>query len=132
MAPPTNWCPIRARKKCGAPILLLPFVYGYNVVQYQYLAYAYGCNYFHTRRGWLRHSTYLIPIRNIQAVTVHQGLFDRRLGLATLKLHTAGQKQEKQVPFFVMCTQFFDEIVVNGRTYACPNTTVETGACFIW
>lgn len=74
-----------------APVLLLPFVYGYNLVQYQYLAYAYGSNYFHTRRGWLRHSTYLIPIRNIQAVTVHQGLFDRRLRLATLKLHTAGQ-----------------------------------------
>jgi putative membrane protein len=72
------------------PLLLVPIVYIYNVVQYRHLAYAYGRNYFHTRRGWLRHSTFLIPVRNIQAVTVHQGLFDRRLGLATLRLHTAG------------------------------------------
>jgi putative membrane protein len=73
------------------PLLFLPAVYAVNVVRYRNLAYAMGLRYFRTRRGWLGRSTHIVPIDKIQAVEVTQTLFDRRLGLATLNVDTAGQ-----------------------------------------
>ncbi|MGH9936449.1 MAG: PH domain-containing protein, partial [Blastocatellia bacterium] len=36
-------------------------------------------------------STHIVPISKVQAVEIHQSPFDRRLGLATLNIDTAGQ-----------------------------------------
>ncbi|HZF39912.1 MAG TPA: PH domain-containing protein, partial [Blastocatellia bacterium] len=41
--------------------------------------------------GWAGRSTHIVPINKIQAVEVSQSPFDRRLGLATLIVDTAGQ-----------------------------------------
>jgi putative membrane protein len=73
------------------PVLCLPMVYAINVVRYRNLAYALGSRYLRTRRGWLGRSTHIIPINKIQAVEISQTPFDRRLGLATLSVDTAGQ-----------------------------------------
>lgn len=73
------------------PLALLPLIYAINLVRYRNLAYALGAQYFHTRRGWLGRSTHIVPINKIQAIEVSQTLFDRRLGLATLMIDTAGQ-----------------------------------------
>jgi putative membrane protein len=73
------------------PLALLPLVYAVNVMRYYNLGYSLGDRYFSTRRGWLSRSTHIVPVRNTQAVVVHQSPFDKRLGLATLIVDTAGQ-----------------------------------------
>jgi putative membrane protein len=73
------------------PLLCLPLVYAVNAIRYRNLAYALGARYFRTRRGWLGRSTHIVPINKIQAVEISQTPFDRRLGLATLNIDTAGQ-----------------------------------------
>lgn len=73
------------------PLLLLPVVYVMVARKYQGAGYALGQRYFITRRGWPGRSTHIVPIGKTQAVEVRQTLFDRRLGLATLVVDTAGQ-----------------------------------------
>ncbi len=58
---------------------------------YQHTGYSSAGSFFHIRRGWLNRNTHIIPLRNIQGTAVHRTLFDRRLGLATLIIDTAGQ-----------------------------------------
>jgi putative membrane protein len=73
------------------PLLLLPFVYFISVANYRNLGYALSERYFCVRRGWAGRSTHVVPINKIQAVEVRQSPFDRKLGLATLSVDTAGQ-----------------------------------------
>jgi putative membrane protein len=73
------------------PLLLLPLVYAINILRYRTLGYSMGENYFWTRRGWLGRSTHIVPVKKVQAVEISQTPFDRRLGLATMSLDTAGQ-----------------------------------------
>jgi putative membrane protein len=73
------------------PLALLPLVYAASALSYRGLGYAVAEGHLRTRRGWLGRSTHVVPIRNIQALTVRQSPFDRRLGLATLVVDTAGQ-----------------------------------------
>lgn len=73
------------------PLALLPLVYFISVANYRNLGYALSERYFCARRGWAGRSTHIVPINKIQAVEVHQSPFDRRLGLATLSVDTAGQ-----------------------------------------
>jgi putative membrane protein len=73
------------------PLALLPFVYFISVANYRNLGYALSERYFCARRGWAGRSTSIVPIDKIQAVGVSQSPFDRRLGLATLRVDTAGQ-----------------------------------------
>jgi putative membrane protein len=72
-------------------IALAPAVYLVNLMRYHNLGYMLTERYFRTRRGWLSRSTHIVPIRNAQVVEVRQTLLDRRLGLATLLVDTAGQ-----------------------------------------
>jgi len=72
-------------------LLLLPLIYIINVMRYNNLGYTLGERYFRTRRGWLGRSTHIVPIRNAQAIVAEQSPLDRRLGLATLIVDTAGQ-----------------------------------------
>jgi putative membrane protein len=73
------------------PLALLPLVWWLNVKSYRRLGYALGDRYFRTRRGWLGRSTHITPINKIQAVVLKQSPFDRRLGLASISVDTAGQ-----------------------------------------
>jgi len=73
------------------PLLFLPIIYLVNLIRYRNLGYAMGDLYFRTRHGWLGRSTQIVPINKIQAVEVSQTPFDRRLGLATMSVDTAGQ-----------------------------------------
>jgi putative membrane protein len=73
------------------PLLLWPLVYWLNAVSYGHLGYAVGERYLRLRRGWLNRATYLVPIRNLQTVVVRQNPFDRRYGVGTLMVDTAGQ-----------------------------------------
>jgi putative membrane protein len=73
------------------PLLFLPMIYLINVIRYRSLGYALGDRYFRTRKGWLGRSMQIVPINKIQAVEVSQTPIDRRLGLATMSIDTAGQ-----------------------------------------
>lgn len=73
------------------PLALLPFVYFISAANYRNLGYALSRRYFCARRGWAGRSTHVVPIEKIQAVEVRQSPLDRRLGLATLSVDTAGQ-----------------------------------------
>jgi putative membrane protein len=73
------------------PLALAPLVYFISVANYRNLGYALSERYFCARRGWAGRSTHIVPIDKIQAVEVRQSPIDRRLGLATLSIDTAGQ-----------------------------------------
>ena len=73
------------------PFSLLPLVYLISVAKYRNLRYALSERYFCARHGWVGRSTNIVPINKVQAVEIHQTPFDRRLGLATLRVDTAGQ-----------------------------------------
>ena len=73
------------------PLALLPLVYWINVLNYRHLGYVQGERYFRTRRGWLRRSTHIVPIRNAQVIVVRQTPFDRRHQVASVMVDTAGQ-----------------------------------------
>ena len=73
------------------PLVLLPLVYFISAANYRNMGYAMSERYFCSRRGWAGRSTHIVPINKIQAVEISQSPFDRRLGLATLSVDTAGQ-----------------------------------------
>jgi putative membrane protein len=73
------------------PFALAPLSYLIAVANYRNLAYRLSERYFCTRRGWAGRSTHIVPINKIQAVEIHQTPIDRGLGLATIRVDTAGQ-----------------------------------------
>ncbi len=80
------------REWLAIPVLaIVPLIYLVSVANYRTLGYSIVENYFCTRVGWLGRSTCIVPINKIQATEVRQNPFDRRLGLATLIIDTAGQ-----------------------------------------
>lgn len=72
-------------------LALLPGAYLVSLIRYRTVGYSLGEHYFFMRHGWLGRSTYILPIRNIQAVVVRQSPLDRKLGLATVVIDSAGQ-----------------------------------------
>jgi putative membrane protein len=73
------------------PLVFLPLIYWVNVMSYRHLGYVLGERFLRTRRGWLSRTTHVVPIRSIQSVVLHQNPFDRRHGVRTLTVDTAGQ-----------------------------------------
>lgn len=73
------------------PLALIPLIYWTNVRRYRFLGYATGEQYFRTRRGGLRRTTHIVPISKAQVIEIRQTPFDRRLGLSSLRIDTAGQ-----------------------------------------
>jgi putative membrane protein len=73
------------------PLLFIPLVYVLNRISYRHLGYALGAGHFRTRRGWLSRATHIVPIRNAQTVVIRQTPLDRRHGVVTLLVDTAGQ-----------------------------------------
>jgi putative membrane protein len=73
------------------PLLLLPLIYFISRANYRSLGYALSEHHLRTRRGWLGRATHIVPLNKIQAVEIRQSPFERRWGLATLSVDTAGQ-----------------------------------------
>ncbi|HET8675953.1 MAG TPA: PH domain-containing protein [Blastocatellia bacterium] len=74
-------------------LALVPVVYIVSLMRYRALGYTTSERYFYMRRGWPGRSTYILPIRNVQAVAVRQTPVDHKLGLATLSIDSAGQSR---------------------------------------
>lgn len=73
------------------PLALLPLILWLNVKAYRHLGYALQDKIFQTRQGWLSRATHIVPVRNVQVVALLQNPFDRRHGVMTLQVDTAGQ-----------------------------------------
>lgn len=73
------------------PLALVPLAYAASVMSYRAMGYTLGERYLRTRQGWIGRSTHVVPIRNVQVVVVRQSPIERRTGLATVLVDTAGQ-----------------------------------------
>ena len=75
-----------------APVLFL-YIYIAFVVparKYRHWGYAMGTNRLRIVRGYMFYRDTIVPFGRIQHIDVEQGPIDRRYGLATLTVHTAG------------------------------------------
>ncbi len=68
-----------------------PLAYFLNVQWYRNRGYWIDDHYLISRKGWFNRQTLYLPIHVIQNVSLTQSPFDRRLGLATVAVDTAGQ-----------------------------------------
>lgn len=68
-----------------------PLAYFLNVKLYRNRGYWLDERYLISRKGWFNRRTLYLPVRVVQNVAVTQSPFDRRLGLATIVVDTAGQ-----------------------------------------
>jgi len=68
-----------------------PLAYFLNVQLYRNRGYWLDDHYLISRKGWFNRQTLYLPIQVIQNVSFTQSPFDRRLGLATVAVDTAGQ-----------------------------------------
>ena len=71
--------------------LALPLIYGLNWQWYRHAGYVVETNHLLWRWGWVTRNTLYLPIGNIQNISLTRFPFDRRLGLASVTIDTAGQ-----------------------------------------
>ncbi|MEE9133468.1 MAG: PH domain-containing protein [Gemmatimonadota bacterium] len=65
---------------------------------YRHLGHARAGGYVLTREGLWNRRTYIVPVRKIQALHLKQSPFQRRLGLGTVTIETAGNPYEWHAP----------------------------------
>lgn len=70
---------------------VFPLIYFLNLQRYRHRGYWLDRNFLISRRGWFNRQTLYLPVRNLQNLSLRRNYFDRRLGLATLQVDTAGQ-----------------------------------------
>jgi putative membrane protein len=75
-----------------APALLaaLPLLVGAAALERRYHRYGLAGDLLFVSRGVWRRRLWLIPLRNVQSLSLSRGPIQRRLGLATLAIDTAG------------------------------------------
>ena len=69
---------------------LVPFILGWAVLQYRNHTYASGEDGFYIRRGVLSHHLWILPVEKFHVFHTTASIFQRRLGLKTLFVDTAG------------------------------------------
>ena len=69
---------------------LVPFILGWAVLQYHNHTYAAGADGFYVRRGVLSHYLWIVPTEKFHVFNTTASIFQRRLGLKTLFVDTAG------------------------------------------
>ena len=71
-------------------LLLMPLILGYAVLHYRHHGYALGDGEFFVRRGVLKQHTWIIPTEKYHVFYRTASVFQRRLGLESLFVDTAG------------------------------------------
>lgn len=71
-------------------LVLVPVVFGVALLRRRFHRYALGEASLQVMRGVLAQNDWIVPYGNIQAVTVRRGWLQRRLGIATVSVDTAG------------------------------------------
>ena len=69
---------------------LVPFILGWTLLQYHNHEYATGEDGFYIRRGVLSHYLWIVPTEKFHVFHATASIFQRRLGLKTLFVDTAG------------------------------------------
>jgi putative membrane protein len=78
------------RPEVLALLLLLPLLLGGAVLRRRYHRYGVVGRMLFVRAGFWRRQTWAVPMANAQTVSLRQSFLQRRLGLATLAIDTAG------------------------------------------
>lgn len=60
-------------------------------------AYAFTDTELHVTRGWFTHAHTIVPVRRVQHIDLTRAPLERKYGLATLVLHTAGTEHSRVV-----------------------------------
>jgi membrane protein YdbS with pleckstrin-like domain len=68
-------------------LVITPFLY--PMIEYRQWAYTVTGDRIEIRKGIFFISTTVIPIIRIQHIAIEEGIINRRLGLATVEIHTA-------------------------------------------
>ena len=76
-------------------IALCWFAWAWPAKEYRHAGYALGSDMIEICRGVLWRHRYRVPRSRVQHTDVAQGPLERRYGLATLVLHTAGTKHAR-------------------------------------
>ncbi len=87
---PTDWLQLGG---VGLPwwgFGLVPFILGWAILQYRNHTYAAGEDGFYIRRGVLSHYLWILPVEKFHVFHATASIFQRRLGLKTLFVDTAG------------------------------------------
>lgn len=71
-------------------LLLLPALYGLAVLRYRNHTFSLTEDAIFVRYGVFQHRTWVVPLNRVQTLSLTATLFQRRLGLATLNIDTAG------------------------------------------
>jgi putative membrane protein len=82
----------------AALLALCPLVFILNRQWYRQLGYALTDDHFLVRRGWLKRSTAIIPLQNVQSVAWVQRPWERRAALASLLVDAAGEDYTGGIP----------------------------------
>lgn len=79
------------------PLLLIAFFVAFQLParQYRHWGYDMGTDRLRIVRGYMFYRDTVVPFGRIQHIDVDQGPIDRRYGLATLTVHTAGNHNSK-------------------------------------
>lgn len=71
-------------------LVLMPFLLFFAVLQYRYHGYAFDGTVLFIKRGVVRQQIAVVPLDKIQVFYTTHSLFQRRLGLKTILIDTAG------------------------------------------
>jgi putative membrane protein len=71
-------------------LMFVPFAAGYAVLRYRKLGYALDEERLYVRKGVLIHSIWVLPASKFQVLYTTSSFFQRRLGLRTVYVDTAG------------------------------------------
>ena len=79
----------------AAGIFVLICILGWllNNIDFKYSGYALRERDILFRRGWLIRKTRAVPLKRIQQVSVQSGPIERRFGLASISIYTAGSEE---------------------------------------
>lgn len=81
----TFWLPL-----APALLLLLPLLVGAAALERRFHRYAIDGDMLFVARGVWRRRLWLVPVKSVQSLSLSRGPLQRRLGLATLAIDTAG------------------------------------------
>jgi len=71
-------------------LLALPFLWMLAVLRYRHLGYAFDGHHLFVKRGFLRRYKWVIPLEKFQVLYASASFFQRRLGLKSIYVDTAG------------------------------------------
>jgi len=87
---PTGWVHLAGAALPWWGFGLVPFILGWAVLQYRNHTYAADGDGFYIRRGVLSHYLWVVPVEKFHVFHATASIFQRRLGLKTLFVDTAG------------------------------------------